>query len=173
MLMKLTVGDDLPLKLGERVPRVDELTLTLPGPDYGGVRWVVDAGTMISDLKHDAAPKPGGIPTKAAVKSEIEDAAMQRYKESLERSRARIDKDYEQHRAYPAGHLEKTAPEIDLKRRAAERVLNAQVRAMMENMRMMTHSRMLSACPGCGVDEGSKHFLSCWQLRPELLGDRP
>jgi hypothetical protein len=157
--MKLTVGDELPLKLGERVPRPDEPVALPEVLDCGGVLWIEHPAAGYTDRKHDSAPKPGGIPTKAAVQSDIERL---------------VDKAYEQHRAYPAGHLEKTATEIDLKRRAAERVLNAQVRAMVENMRMVTHPpRMLNACPGCGVGEGFLHFSACWKVRPELLDDRP
>ena len=168
MLMKLTPGDDLPLKLGERRPRIDELTFTLPGPDCGGVRWIEHPAAGFTDRKHDAAPKPGGIPTKAAVKSEIERL---------------VDKAYEQHIAPQMVGVdpgkpgaEMTATGMMLMRQSADRVMNAKMRALMESMQIAPPARVVYAnrpnvnpCSGCGVDEGQKHFLSCWKLRPALL----
>ncbi len=86
MLMKLTPGDDFPLKLGARVPRIDEIRLPLVDCDYGGVLWVADEHTpaLKSDMKHDAAPKPGGVPTKAAVRSDIERLINAQYRAAVE-----------------------------------------------------------------------------------------
>ncbi len=141
MLMKLTPGDDLPLKLGARVQRIDELRFTLAGPAPVGVRWVADAGALPSDMKHDSAPKPGGVPTKAAVKSDIERL---------------VDRAYDL-------HVGVTATELQMIMDAESR----KMRAMTDNIMMAI--KPSRSCPGCGVSEGSKHFLSCYMVRPELL----
>lgn len=161
MLMKLTPGDDLPLKLGARVPRIDELRFTLAGPAPVGVRWVeetnvvgfgdapVEYAARASDMRHDAAPKPGGVPTKAAVKSDIERL---------------VDRAYELHVGEEPA---RTATGLRM-------IMDAQSRAMREGVdRLMLavapFVKPYNACPGCGVSEGSKHFLSCYVMRPELM----
>ena len=95
--MKLTPGDDFPLKLGARVPRIDEIRLPLVDCDYGGVLWVADKHTpaLKSDMKHDAAPKPGGVPTKAAVKDAVKEAADALWHAEMKRiADATINADY-------------------------------------------------------------------------------
>jgi hypothetical protein len=92
--MKLTVGDDLPLKLGALVPRAEDIRLTLGGCDYsGGVQWVSkldDTSVRGSDLRHESAPKLGGVPTKASVKKAIVSPALEKaWEQACEKLAAR------------------------------------------------------------------------------------
>ena len=77
MLTKLTVGDELPLKLGRKVEKNPQPAPAANAlPDLGPALWVsklgVEGRAMNSDYAHESAPRPiGTIQAKVTTAAQI------------------------------------------------------------------------------------------------------